>query len=77
MRTTQVQKIDKMTDAIRVFVTQLEEIRSDRQDVYDNMTLSKQESELGDAVTEEIDELDEAIANLESAMEHLGLAAQI
>jgi hypothetical protein len=69
-------EIEKIQAAIFDIKEQLEVIRQEEQDAFDNLPESIQGGERGDRAQEAIDALDEALARLEEADEHLQEAAQ-
>lgn len=62
----------KIIDAIEVAKADLESIRDEESDYYDNMPESFQQGEKGEAAQANLAQLDEAIESLEAAVDQIG-----
>lgn len=60
-----------ITERIEGIIADLEQIRDDEQDAYDNLPESIQVSERGDAMTDNVYSMDDAIETLQSAIDTL------
>lgn len=63
--------LNMIVNAIEELKTQLESVRDDEQDAFDNMPESLQESERGETMQEAIDNMEYAIDNLDDAIDNL------
>ncbi len=55
---------------IEKIIEQLDSLREEEQDAYDNLPESIQDSERGESMTDNVDNLEEAKSTLESILEH-------
>lgn len=63
--------LNMIANAIEELKAQLESVRDDEQDAFDNMPESLQESERGETMQEAIDNMEYAIDNLDDAIDNL------
>ena len=68
-------RIAKVQAAIEVLLEELEEIRDEEQEAYDNFPESLQESERGEAMIAAIDNLDYAMESIGEVVDYLENAA--
>ena len=64
-------RISKLQDQLQDIMSALDEIRNEEQEAYDNMPESIQYGERGDAMTDAIDNMDEAASLLEDIDSYL------
>ena len=68
--------INDISEKVRSLQTQIDTLKDEEQDYYDNMPESIQESERGNVAEEAIDNLQSAYDSLEETIGHLDEAAQ-
>lgn len=68
------QQLEKLIGELDDIKNQVEALRDEEQDYYDNMPESLQGGEKGDIATEAISQLDEAISNIEYAIDNIETA---
>jgi hypothetical protein len=71
MNNSRRKRIQEVLDSLSNFRAELEQIRDEEQDSFDNMPESLQEGERGEKSQNAIDNLDNAISELESSEESL------
>lgn len=64
-------RIDAVMSKLKKLTAELEAIKKEEEEAFDNLPESLQETERGEAMQEAIDNLDEAISNLADATEYL------
>ena len=64
-------RISKLQEQLQDIMSALDEIRNEEQEAYDNMPESIQYGERGDAMTDAIDNMDEAASLLEDIDSYL------
>lgn len=64
-------RIEEIINAIVDAADNLEVIKDEEQEVFDNMPENFQYAERGEAIQENVDDLDDAISNLQDAIETL------
>ena len=64
-------RIEEIINAIVDAADNLEVIKDEEQEVFDNMPENFQYTERGEAIQENVDDLDDAISNLQDAIETL------
>lgn len=69
-------QLQKIYDAISAIQADLEEVRDDEQEAFDNMPEGIQCSERGEMSENAISELDDALYALEELLEHIESAAE-
>ena len=69
-------QITEITDQLDALKSDIESIRDEEQEYYDNMPDSIQQGAKGDAADEAVTALDEAMDSIDSAMESANGAAQ-
>lgn len=76
MNNTRRKRIQKLKDKLLDLLTEIEEIKDEEQEAYDNLPGSLQDGEQGEKMSEAIDNLDSAYSSLEEVSESLGEAMQ-
>lgn len=71
MNKSRRKKIQDIKDKLLDLLTEIEEIRDEEQEAYDNLPESLQEGEKGTMMSDAIDNLDSAYSSLEEVAEYL------
>lgn len=71
MNTPRRKAIAKIADQIEELAHALSTIADDEQEAYENLPEAFQEGERGEAMSENVDNLNEAVSDLESVFENL------
>jgi prefoldin subunit 5 len=69
-------RIEKIAASLAELQSDIELVRDDEWEAFDNLPEGLQESERGDRMQEVIDCLEEAISNIDEAIENLNTAAE-
>ena len=64
-------KLQEIREQIDILKCELEEVRDEEQDSFDNLPESLQYSERGETMEANVSNLDEAISNLEYALDNI------
>ena len=65
MNNSRRKRLAEIQERLQDIMSALDEIRNEEQEAYDNLPESIQYSERGDAMTDAIDNIDEAVSTLE------------
>ena len=76
MNKSRRKKIEAIKNLLSTIQTDLEEIRDEEQEAYDNLPESMQDGEKGEKMYEAIDNLETACSSLEEIQENLDEAMQ-
>lgn len=71
MNATRRKQLEKIADKIDELNAELESLRDDEQNAYDNMPESLQDSERGERMTTIIDYLDDATSSLSDTIDYI------
>ena len=69
-------RIQELKDKLLDILTEIEGIKDEEQEAYDNLPESLQDGEKGDKMSEAVDNLDSAYSSLEEVGEYLDEAMQ-
>lgn len=69
-------RIDRVHELLEEQLEELNALRDEEEEAYDNLPESLQETERGEAMQEAIDNLDSAVSSIEEAIEALEAATQ-
>ena len=71
MNKTRRKRLEKVLNALQDAMSELEYIKDEEQEAYDNLPESLQESEKGETMQEYVDDIDSVISDLDSVISDL------
>mgnify|MGYP003294209813 CR=1 FL=1 len=69
-------RLQKIYEAISAIQADLEEVRDEEQEAFDNMPEDLQYSERGEAIENALSELEDALYSMEEMLEHIESASE-